>query len=90
MANILEELWRGNVLPYSSIRHTPEMTQLLGYISRHHEKLLNNLTGELKETFEKFDDCWSEYAELCDKEVFIYAFRLGMQIAIAAIMEQEN
>ena len=67
MANILEELWRGNVVPYGSVRHTPEMTQLMGYIARHHEKLTSNLTGELKETFEKLDDCWNEYAELCDK-----------------------
>ena len=90
MANILEELWRGNVLPYSNIRHTPEMTQLMGYIARHHEKLTANLTGELKETFEKFDDCWHEYAELNDKELFIYAFRLGMQIAIAAMTERDD
>jgi hypothetical protein len=90
MANILEELWRGNVVPYGSVRHTPEMTQLMGYIARHHEKLTSNLTGELKETFEKLDDCWNEYAELCDKEVFIHAFRLGMQIAIAAMTERDE
>ena len=89
MANILEELWRGNVLPYSSIRHTPEMTQLLGYISRHHEKLLNNLTGELKETFEKFDDCWSEYASLAEEAIFQYAFKLGMSLAIETLSERE-
>ena len=90
MANILKELWRGNVVPYGSVRHTAEMTQLMGYIARHHEKLTSNLTGELKETFEKLDDCWNEYAELCDKEVFIHAFRLGMQIAIAAMTERDE
>ena len=88
--NVLEELWRGNILPYSSIRPTPEMTELMSYIARHHEKLTANLTGELKETFEKLDDCWHEYAELNDKELFIYAFRLGMQIAIAATAPQDD
>ena len=88
--NILEELWRGNILPYSSIRPTPEMTELMGYIARHHEKLTANLTGELKETFEKLDDCWHEYAELCDRELFISAFRLGMQIAIAVTAPQDD
>ena len=87
--NILEEHWRGNVVPYGSVRHTSEMTQLMGYIARHHEKLTSNLKGELTEIFEKLDDCWNEYAELCDNEVFIHAFRLGMQIAIAAMTEQD-
>ena len=54
------------------------------------KKLTSNLTGELKETFEKLDDCWNEYAELCDKEVFIHAFHLGMQIAIAAMTERDD
>ena len=51
--------------------------------------ITSNLTGELKETFEKLGDSWNEYAELCDKEVFIHAFRLGMQIAIAAMSDLE-
>ena len=88
--NVLEELWCGNILPYSSIRPTTEMTELMGYIARHHEKLTANLTGELKETFEKLDDCWHEYAELNDKKLFIYAFRLGMQIALAGTREQDE
>ena len=87
MANILEELWRGNVVPYGSVRHTPEMTQLMGYIARHHEKLTSNLTGELKETFEKFHDCWSEYMSLAEVAIFTYAFKLGMQIAFETLTE---
>ena len=90
MANILEELWRGNVVPYGSVRHTPEMTQLMGYIARHHEKLTANLTGELKETFEKFNDCYNELTDINEREIFVYAFRLGMRIAIEVLHDQNS
>lgn len=85
--DILEELWRGDVLPYSSIKPPPETTVLMDCVVHHHEKLTANLTGELKETFEKLDDYWHECAELGDKERFAYAFHFRMQIALAGTME---
>lgn len=70
-------------MPQSDRRHsTPEMKELLGYISRHHEDLLKTMTDEQKEIFEKFEDCWSEYSSLSDADLFEYAFKLGMKIAI--------
>ena len=38
---------------------------------------------EQKEIFEKFDDCWSEYASYAEEAIFTYAFKLGIQIAMA-------
>ena len=73
-------------MPQSDRRNsTPEMKELLGYISRHHEGLLKTMTDEQKELFEKFEDCWSEYASLSDAELFEYAFKLGMNLAIEAL-----
>ncbi len=86
MKSILKELWRGNVMPPEDGRHnTPEMQQLLEYISRHNDNLLKTMTDEQKEVFEKFDDCWSEYMSLAEAAIFEYAFRLGMQIAIETL-----
>ena len=83
MKSILEELWYGNICPETDNRTTtPEMKQLMEYMTRHHETLLATLNDEQKETFEKFDDCWSEYASLAEKSIFVYAFRLGANIAI--------
>ena len=42
---------------------------------------------EQKEIFEKFDDCWSEYASYAEEAIFTYAFKLGMQIAIETLTE---
>ena len=41
---------------------------------------------EQKEIFDKFDECWSEYASYAEEAIFEYAFKLGMQIAIASII----
>ena len=89
MKNIIKELWRGNVIPSEDGRqNTPEMQQLLEYISRHNDDLLKYMTDEQKEIFEKFHDCWSKYASLSDEALFEYAFKLGMQIAIEVLSEQ--
>ena len=83
MKSILEELWYGNICPETDSRTTTlEMKQLMEYMARHHETLLTTLNDEQKETFEKFDDCWSEYASLAEKSIFVYAFRLGANISI--------
>ena len=89
MKNIIKELWRGNVMPPEDGRqNTPEMQQLLEYISRHNDDLLETMTAEQKEIFEKFHDCWDEYISLAEAAIFEYTFKLGMQIAIEVLSEQ--
>lgn len=61
------------------------MKELLGYIARHHEDLAKTFTDEQKESFEKFHDCWDEYAKFSEEAIFAYAFTLGMQIAIKTL-----
>ena len=86
MNNTINELWHGNIMPQSDRRNTTsEMKELLGYIGRHHEELLKTMTDEQKEIFEKFEECWSEYASLSDADLFEYAFKLGMNLAIEAL-----
>ena len=89
MRSIINELWYGNIIPQEDSRtNSKEMKALLSYMSRHHEHLEKSFTDEQKETFEKFHDCWSEYASLAEAAIFEYAFKLGMQIAIATLTEQ--
>ena len=56
-------------------------------MARHHDDLLKTLNDEEKEIFEKFDECWSEYASYAEEAIFTYAFKLGMQIAIETLTE---
>ena len=86
--SIIKELWHGNIAPQDDRRnHSPEMKQLMEYMSRHHDDLLKSMTAEQKEIFEKFDDCWGEYMSNAEASIFEYAFKLGMQIAIETLTE---
>ena len=88
MKSMIKELWRGNVMSPEDSRHnTPEMKQLLEYISRHNDDLLKTMTDEQKEIYEKFNDCWSEYTSYAEEATFEHAFMLGMQISIETITE---
>ena len=88
MKSIINELWHGNVCPPTDSRNNlPEMKELMEYMARHRDDLLKTLNDEQKEIFEKFDDCWSEYASYAEEAIFTYAFKLGMQIAIETLTE---
>ena len=87
MRSILEELFYGNIYCRSSNAQTKE---LMGYIADHHDSLAQSLDEQQKETLEKFNDCLSELNEINEREIFIYAFRLGMRIAIDVLCENKN
>ena len=83
MKSILEEMWYGNICPDTDSRVTTrEMKKMMEAMGKYHEELLATMTDEQKELFEKFDDSWSEYASLAEKAIFVYAFRLGANIAL--------
>ena len=83
MKSIINELWHGNIIPQEDSRNnSPEMKQLMEYMTRHHDDLLKTMTEEQKEIFEKFDDCWSEYASYAEEAIFMYAFKLGAQLML--------
>ena len=86
MKSILEELFYGNVCPNTDCRSNDEQTkQLMSYIANHHDTLFKELTEKQKETLEKFDDCYNELTDINEREIFVYAFRLGMLIAIEVL-----
>jgi hypothetical protein len=83
MKSILEELWYGNVCPDTECRKaTKEARELMGYIADHHDNLQVTLTDNQKEILEKFDDCYAELTDINEREIFVYAFRLGARVAI--------
>ena len=86
MRSILEELFYGNVCPNTDCRSKGEEGKaLIGYIADHHDNLLSTLNDHQKELFEKFDDCYNELTDINEREIFVYAFKLGARIALAVI-----
>lgn len=87
MKNILEELWKGNVGSNIEYRKaSKEVKELMGYIANHHDNLRATLTEEQKETLEKFDDCYAELTDINEREIFIYAFRLGARVMLEVML----
>ena len=87
MRSILEELFYGNVCPNTDCRSKDKETkELIGYIADHHSALNETLTDKQKEIFEKFNDCYDELTDINEREIFVYAFRLGMRIAIESLL----
>ena len=62
----------------------------MGYIAEHHENLMGELTDKQKEIFEKFTDCYDELTDINEREIFVYAFRLGARIAIEVLLPNNN
>ena len=86
MKSILEELFYGNVCPNTDCRSTGKETkELMSYIAERHDTLLKELTDKQKEILEKFDDCYNELTDINEREIFVYAFRLGARIAIEVL-----
>ena len=90
MKSILEELFYGNICPNTDCRCNDEQTkELMVYISDHHNALKGELTDKQKEILEKFDDCWNELTDINEREIFVYAFKLGARIAIEVLTSNE-
>ena len=86
MRSILEELFYGNICPNTDCRiQDKEIKQLMEYIADHHDNLLSTLNDQQKEILEKFDDCYNELTDINEREIFAYAFKLGMKIAIEVL-----
>ena len=90
MKSILEELFYGNICPNTDCRSNDEQTkELMVYIANHHNALKGELTDKQKEILEKFDDCWNELTDINEREIFVYAFKLGARIAIEVLSSKE-
>ena len=91
MKSILEELFYGNICPNTQCRiKDKETKELMGYIADHHDALMAEMNDKERETFEKFDDCWDELTDINEREIFVYAFKLGMRIAIEVMLSDTD
>ena len=85
---MIKELWYGNIVPQEDSRNnSKEMKELLGYMARHNEDLEKSFSDEQKEVFEKFHDCWTEYASLAEAAIFEYAMKIGARLILDVMSE---
>ena len=83
MKSIIEELWYGNIIPSEQSRKiTSEAKEGLAEVIRYQDELFSTLTENQKKILEKLDDSYFNLAGINEREIFIYAFRLGAKFAI--------
>lgn len=78
--NIIQELWYGNVRPNEDKVITDEEKRLIELIARHHETLSSSLKTDNLNVFEKYVDCFTEYASLIEAQAFEIGFKLALKL----------
>ena len=83
--SILQELWYGNIRPNEDKIITDAEKQLVSLIAKHHETLSSSLKNDELVVFEKYVDCFTEYASLIEAQ----AFEIGFRLAVKLLMDRE-
>ena len=81
----LQELWYGNIRPNEDKVISDEEKRLMELIARHHEALSYSLKNEDLDVFEKYADCFTEYASLIEAQ----AFEIGFKLAVKLLIDRE-
>ena len=88
---VLEEFWYGNIMPQEQCAiHNPEIDNLLLLTDKNLKKLSETLTDAQRELLQKYDDCISEMKSINERELFIYAFRLGGRFMAEILLHKER
>ena len=78
--SILQELWYGNIRPNEDKVITDEEKELVELIAKHHETLSSSLKDNNLDVFQKYVDCFTEYASLIECQAFEIGFKLAVCI----------
>lgn len=81
MNSVLDDLYFGRIHPCER-NSSSEEQQLINELAEHYERLMEVMTEEQREHFEKFKDGLQEIGMMAERDMFKYGFRLGMRIAI--------
>ena len=90
MRKLLEEFWYGNIFPQEqyAAQH-PDIKPVLRLVEKNRSSLTETFTDSQKELLQKYDDAVSEMNVILEREIFIYAFRLGGRFAIETLSKDE-
>ena len=89
MKNIIEELWNGEINPQDTlVDNNPHYKKLQQLQSRN--ELLESLSEDQKEKFEKYCDTTLEMNSASEREAFASGFRIALRLACAALADKTN
>ena len=90
MKRTLIDLWYGNIDPQEQAQANPQVPDLLKLLERNHDALSKTLNDDQKVILEKYQSCADEISGFCERDSFIYGFRLGMRLAIEALTGEDD
>ena len=90
MKKTLVDLWYGNIDPQEQAQANPQVPDLLKLLERNHDALSKTLNDDQKVILEKYQSCADEISGFCERDSFIYGFRLGMRLAIEALADEDD
>ena len=91
MKSVLKELFYGNICPDVDCRcYNEKSKKLMESLADNYSNLNETLTEKQKELLKRFDECYVELTGINELEVFTYAFRLGVQIAIEVLYSNDT
>ena len=76
----LQDLWYGNIRPNEDKVITDEEKELVSLIAKYHETLSSSLKNNDLDKFEKYVDCFTEYASLIECQAFEIGFKLAVKL----------
>ena len=90
MRKLLEEFWYRNIFPQEqyAAQH-PDIKPLIRLTEKNRTSLAETLAEAQREILQKYDDAISEMNGIFEREIFIYAFRLGGRFAIEILSKDE-
>ncbi|MBR1530831.1 MAG: hypothetical protein IJ643_02095 [Eubacterium sp.] len=87
MADILEELWHGNLTPheFNHIENSPEYQSAIRLVSSNQERLTKDFTEQQKDLFERYNTSMDELTSQSELDAFKSGFKLATRLMISAI-----
>ena len=86
---ILEDLWYGKVIPWQMGIKSEEYKGLMAQIAESEDKLMELLSEEAKEVYERLMAQQSEAVALEQREAFIRNFKLGARFMLEIADEMD-
>ena len=88
MKKALIEFWYGNINPQDHKYDDPRINDILELMDRNRSDLSRTLNDSQREILEKYDECVSEISGFSERDIFVYAFSLGMRLAMEALSDE--
>lgn len=91
MTKVLDQLWGGAIRPCDRVvRRGTEYDRLQEAAGKAYDRFWNTLTTEQKEAFTVFTDLEMQKSCISDADIFTKGFRLGVQLVLAAVCEDDT